>query len=351
MTVNWKEILADSTRYKKTDMAVLAPSGIPGAYDEKGVDCPFVFSHGDHFYMLHVGFDGTGYQTALAESRDLVNWKKTHLLFPREQLQGWDSRGIAGCWIIKEDSLEGLPRLKKIDSKYWMVYHAYPQTGYEAGPAEIGLAWTEDETLKVWHRKESPVLSWKNGAPWERGGLYKASIVEADGKFYLFYNAKNRDIWPWIEQIGVAVSDNLINWERPVNYPLVKITEGGWDSRFAADPFVVSCRDQWVMFYYGFDGIHAQEGIAFSKNLMDWKKHPEPILKKGKTGDIDETHAHKPSVIIHDNRLFHYYCAVRPSKEEDQARNEDPTGVAGSEYRCISLAVCSFGKDQPIRYN
>lgn len=25
--------------------------------------------------MMHVGFDGTGYQTALAESDDLLNWR------------------------------------------------------------------------------------------------------------------------------------------------------------------------------------------------------------------------------------------------------------------------------------
>jgi hypothetical protein len=43
---------------------VLVGSGAKGAFDSHAVDCPFVFRHNDHFYMMYVGFDGTGYQTA-----------------------------------------------------------------------------------------------------------------------------------------------------------------------------------------------------------------------------------------------------------------------------------------------
>ena len=50
----------------KLPQPVLEPSRRPGAYDSVSVDVPFVFSHNDRFYMLHVGFDGRGYQTALA---------------------------------------------------------------------------------------------------------------------------------------------------------------------------------------------------------------------------------------------------------------------------------------------
>lgn len=42
---------------------VMGPSGVPGAYDEMAVDCPFVFYHNNQYYMMHVGFDGKGYQT------------------------------------------------------------------------------------------------------------------------------------------------------------------------------------------------------------------------------------------------------------------------------------------------
>ena len=52
---------------------VLTGSGTPGASDEKAVDCPFVFRHDDAFHKTFIRFDGQGYQTGLARSRDLLN--------------------------------------------------------------------------------------------------------------------------------------------------------------------------------------------------------------------------------------------------------------------------------------
>lgn len=317
---------------------VTGPSGIPGAFDEKAVDSPFVFRHNGQYYMLYIGFDGKGYQTALAVSQDLLSWKEEALLFPREDGEGWDKGGVAGNWILRENELNGPAKLKKAGGKYWMVYHSYPGEGYETGPARIGLAYTEDETLHQWTRLAGPVLSWEDGAEWERGGLYKGCLVEYGGLYYLFYNAKNSENWIWKEQIGVAVSENLLNWKRLYTEPIIQNTPDAWDSFFCADPCVVRDGDIWLLFYYGYDGLHAQEGMAYSKDLLHWVKYPAPILLHGGKGEVDELHAHKPGVITKDGCLYHFYCAVRPGREGDRAYNMDPTGAAQKEYRCISVA-------------
>ena len=57
------------TPYKLNEL-VLSASGREGEYDRVSVDCPFVFRRGGLFYMTFVAFDGTGYQTGLASSRD-----------------------------------------------------------------------------------------------------------------------------------------------------------------------------------------------------------------------------------------------------------------------------------------
>lgn len=318
---------------------VLGPSGAPGAYDEKAVDSPFVFRHGGRYHMMHVGFDGIGYQTSIAHSDDLLHWEKDAPLFRREELSGWDAGGIAGVWILRENSLQGPPALKKWDGKYWMVYHSYPDAGYEAGPACIGLAYTQDETLRNWTRLEQPVLRWQDGAGWERGGLYKGCLVEHEGRLYLFYNAKDGDRWLWHEQIGLAVSDDMTHWTRLSDRPVV-VNGGGWDCAFCADPCVVQYGGEWLMFYYGYDGRHAQEGLARSTDLYRWEKLSAPILCNGEPGSIDELHAHKPSVFEEDGCLYHFYCAVRPSAPGDRAVNPDPTqsDLDTGEYRCITVA-------------
>lgn len=125
---------------------VLTGSGIAGAFDEMAVDIPFVFRHQNKFYMLYTGLDGKGYQSALAVSDDLLHWQhKGIILKRRENTDRWDRMGGAATWLVKEsDGIWDTPALKRINGKYWMVYHSYPKEGYEEGPAEIGFAWTQD---------------------------------------------------------------------------------------------------------------------------------------------------------------------------------------------------------------
>lgn len=314
---------------------VLTGSGIDGAFDSHAVDCPFVFSHNNKFYMMFVGFDGKGYQTGLAVSSDLIHWEKLGVILKREEHNGWDKTGAAGTWILKStNNLYDLPTIKKVDGKYWMVYHSYPEEGYEEGSAQIGLAWTTDENLLEWHRLPEPIYSWKDGDEWEKGGLYKACLIEHENIYYLFYNAKNLEKGPWLEQIGVAMSSDMIHWKRYEKNPIIRVSEKGkWDSRFCADPFVVRDNDKWLMFYYGYGQRHAQDGIAVSRDLINWVKYDEPILRSGSEGEIDEGHAHKPAIIYYNGILYHFYCATRKFREGDPARN------FWDEFRCITVAT------------
>lgn len=327
-------------KYKKP---VLTGSGNPGGFDKDAVDCPFVFQHRGLFYMMYVGFDGTGYQTALATSEDLLHWEHRAVILRRSEGSEWDAKNVAGTWILKEHRLDAPPTLKKWNGKYWLVYHAYPEFGYEEGSAKIGLAWTEDEELLEWHRFPEPILTPEEGAPWEQGGLYKECLIEHEGTFYLFYNAKNAKKGRWKEQIGIATSKDLLAWRRYEGNPVLRVSEDGWDCGFVADPCVLQDGDQWVMFYYGYNYKKAQDGIAFSSDLFHWTKHPEPILTVGEPGEIDSIFAHKPAVIAHEGVLYHFYTASR------EWREGDPTKNWGREFRSITVATSVDLSERPHR--
>ena len=317
----------------KFESPVLCGSGVKGNFDECAVDIPFVFWHQDCFHMLYTGFDGSGYQSALATSTDLLNWThKGVILKRRETSDRWDKVGGAATWIIKEsDSLWELPKLKKIKGKYWLVYHSYPSFGYEAGPAEISLAWCEDENLLEWNFLEEPVFSWREGKEWEIGGLYKACIIWDTDRWCMFYNAKDSKD-RWTEQTGVAVSEDLLHWERYDGNPVLKTDKSSWDERFVSDPYIVRDGDSWVNFYFGYGQGHAREGLALSKDLLHWEKVEEPILSNGQVGSIDSGHAHKASVVYYNETLYHFYCGTRPWQEGDKTN-------AHGEFRTICVAA------------
>jgi len=295
------------TPYKYPKL-ILGGSGVPGSFDEKAVDCPFVFSANGKFYLTYVGFDGTGYQTGICESTNLVDWTRKGMILARDPSDPITRFNIACASILRENELQSPARLVKVGGRYVAAWHAYPNAGYEEGAAVIGLAWSDD----LFHWERGPViLRAEDGADWERGGLYKPYLVKIGDTFHLYYNAKTTGR-PWKEQTGLAISKDLKRWTRHPASPLIRNgPEGAPDFRFASDPVVVSHCGQWGMFYFGLakDGF-ARDLFAFGDSPTRFTKADEVLIDVGAPGTIDEKFAHKPAVIFHDGALYHFYCAV-----------------------------------------
>src|ERR1035438_85000 len=218
------------TTYKYGKL-VLSAATEPGAFDCKTVDCPFVFRHGGRFYMTYVGWDGTGYQTGLASSVNLVDWHKEGCILKRDPASPITRYNIAMNWIVRENQLQAAGELRKVHGRFLGAFHAYPNAGLEQGPAVIGLCWSRD--LLHWELGDV-CLKPEDGADWEKGGLYKPCLLEYEGTYYLFYNAKTAGR-SWREQTGVATSKDLKTWTRyPGNPILPNGGAGSWDERFAS---------------------------------------------------------------------------------------------------------------------
>lgn len=325
-------ILKNIETPEKCKRLLIAPSFKIGEFDSHGVDCPFPFYHENRYWMTYVGFDGIGYQTGLACSDDLETWKKKGLLLGRGPKGSITEYNIAMTSILRENEIYSPGRLKKINGQFVGTYHAYPKPGYEAGPAEIGLCYSDD--LLQWDIKES-VLIPNPDCSWESGGLYKSWILEADGTFYLFYNAKNITTGDWLEQTGVATSTDLVSWERHGSNPILPVSSTeAFDDHFASDPCVLKHGENWVMFYFGLSyDSHARNSAAFSKDLFHWEKSNKILIDIGTKGEIDSKYAHKPGIIAKGDKLYHFYCAVSPVKKKKMGN------VTVTENRGISLAV------------
>ena len=307
----------------KIGSLVLAASNREGEYDRISVDCPFVFHRKGLFYMTFVAFDGTGYQTGLASSEDLVHWEKQGCILRRDPNSPVTRYNIALNWILRENGLYSPGELTPVDSRYVGVYHAYPNSGYEQGAAVIGLCRSSD--LLHWEL-EAPCLRAEDGAEWERGGLYKPCLMKNGSTYYLFYNAKNQTAARWHEQTGVATSTDLKTWQRYAGNPILRNgPSGSPDSRFASDPCVLRNGKLWALYYFGLDdrGI-ARDLVATSQDLFHPAKRSQVVIDVGPPGSVDSSYAHKPSLVAYKGDLYHFYCAV--------------SRVGGREVRGISVA-------------
>jgi predicted GH43/DUF377 family glycosyl hydrolase len=293
----------------KAGRLVVRASGKPGAFDSQSVDCPYVFHHAGLYYMAFVAFDGTGYQTGLASSTDLLDWRPEGMIAGRDPSNPVLRYNVALNWIVRENDVFSDGSLKRIRGRFLGVYHAYPSPGYEEGPAVIGLCWSKD--LRAW-KFDAPCLRPQDGGDWERGGLYKPCLLEHDGTFYLFYNAKTAAARGWREQTGLAVSTDLRTWTRNPGNPVIPNgPAGSADEIFASDPCVLRFGRQWALFYYSLDakGV-ARDVLALSTDLRQAVKCEGVLIDVGPAGSVDARYAHKPSVIARDGILYHFYCAV-----------------------------------------
>ncbi|MCW1987024.1 UNVERIFIED_ORG: putative GH43/DUF377 family glycosyl hydrolase [Sphingomonas sp. R1F5B] len=293
----------------KLGRLILGGSKVAGRFDEKAVDCPFVFRHEGRFYLTYVGFDGTGYQTGIAVSDDLVNWQRQGVILARDPSDPVTRFNVASASILRETEMHAPGELIRVNGEYVCAWHAYPSPGYEEGPAVIGLAFSRD--LRTW-RRGPPILRAQDGAAWERGGLYKPYLVKHGNQFLLYYNAKTAEK-DWHEQTGVAVSTDLKTWRRHPGNPILRNgAPPAPDSRFASDPVVMTHQGRWAMFYFGLSGTDykARDLLALGRDPFTFHKVDEVMIDVGKPGSVDDGYAHKPSVIFWKGDLYHFYTAV-----------------------------------------
>jgi len=305
------------------DPVVPEKPNVPGLEKFHNSDCPCVYQlpgQPDKWYMSFIAFNG-GYNSFVVESTDLIHWEKPRLAMGFGPKNEFDHGGcVIGAYLYDSYEVRSPRTLKKRDGKFWTLYGCYPhQGGYELRPGYEGVAQSDDGL--TWRRaKDKPILAVQDpdcGA-WENSCIYQPWLVEYEGKFYNFYNAAQGGR----EQTGLAFSRDLMNWKRHTENPVVRTRKGGFDDHFASDPKVFRDGDHWTMLYFGVGRGGAHVMVAFSRDLLHWTADPEPLYKAGGHPDgMDKQFAHKVSLVFNPkNETFYlYYCSC------------------GNKGRCIGL--------------
>jgi predicted GH43/DUF377 family glycosyl hydrolase len=290
--------------------------------DTKKIDCPSVFRKGNSWYMTYIQFDGRGYETFIAKSKDLLQWTTLGKLMSFSDTSDWDNNQKAGYIALQNTKWGGNYKLEKYQNKYWMSYIGGKDRGYESGPLAIGIANTSNDPTQAheWNRLSQPVLSSTDTDVrwWENRKLYKSTIIRDKNKslgseFIMYYNANgdssgNKPKWRWFERIGMAVSDDMINWKRYNADPVMEHGVG-----ITGDAVIQKINDVWVMFYFGaFWETRKNETFnrfACSYDLVNWTDWKGDDLIKS-SEPYDAKYAHKSFVVKWKGVVYHFYCAV-----------------------------------------
>lgn len=297
------------------------------------IDCPTVFREGNKWYMTYVVYngkgakDGRGYETWLAESEDLLEWKTLgRVLSYREHT--WDCNQRAGFPALIDMEWGGSYALQRYKGRAWMSYFGGEGRGYEAieKPLFIGMAWTkEDPTLPhEWNSSKKPLMTNhdKDTQWWESLTHYKNMVywdkAETLGApFVMYYNAGGVNPETGIkgERIGIALSKNMKKWKRYEGNPVFTHEAQG---TITGDAQIQKMGDVYVMFYFSAFNPNrpykAFNTFACSYDLVTWDDWQGDDLIYP-TKPYDEMFAHKSYVVKYNGVVYHFYCAVNNAEQ------------------------------------
>ncbi len=288
--------------------------------DSRKMDCPTIFREGKDWYMVYIIYDGRGYETWLAQSSDLLQWKSRGKIMSFTDTTTWDSNQKAGYISLQDMNWGGNYAWQQYNNRYWMSYFGGSTRGYEAGLLSIGIASTQKDpaTVHEWNRLPKPVLkSTDADARWsENATMYKSSVIWDKRKltghpFVMYYNAKGDSLNKarGAERINMAVSDDMTHWQRFGKGPVINHNVG-----ISGDAVIQNMGNLYVMFYFGAfwaerKGDGAFNRFACSYDLVNWTDWTGADLIRP-SEPYDETFAHKSCVIKYNGVVYHFYCAV-----------------------------------------
>ena len=300
------------------------------------IDCPMVYHEGNRWFMTYVvyngkdGTDGRGYETWLATSDDLLQWKTLGRLLCYAD-KGWDMNQRAGYPALIDWTWNGSYEMAKYKGRLWMSYFGGEGTGYEAihKPLNMGMAFTKGDITQAhpWETSPSPVLSIndKSAQWWEKLTHYKSTVYWDKNKtlgkpFVMFYNAGGINPANQLkaERIGIALSSNMTSWRR---LPLRTAKRKTGNPVFfheapgiiTGDAQIVKFPHYYVMFYFSAYNperkYNAYNTFAVSRDLVNWQDWEGADLVYP-SKPYDDMFAHKSYVLKHQGVVYHFYCAV-----------------------------------------
>jgi len=234
-----------------------------------------------------------GWAIGIAESRDLVNWKKIGAILPEQECE---KNGIVNGRIIL------------LDGKLHLFYNTYGNGAKDAichATSDDGIHFTRNPTNPIW----SPTGDWNNGR------AIDVDVVEWGDKLIMYY--ATRDPAGKIQMLHAIAAPrksqfNRADWKSLSDGPVVK-PELPWELTCIEAPSVIKRGDTLYLFYGGgYNNAPQQIGCAMSKDGIHFERLfiDKPLLPNGAPGEWNSSESGHPGMFEDDDgQLYMFYQA------------------------------------------
>jgi beta-fructofuranosidase len=216
--------------------------------------------------------------------------------------------------------------------------------------ASIGHAVSDD--LRAWEVLPDALHP---GAPgsWDDLATWTGSTIAHDGRWYMLYTGVNRSEGGLVQRIGLAVSDDLVHWEKHAANPVIEADPRWYELLDLTRWRDQSWRDPWLFRAPSDDRVHALitarspaaasdgagvVGHAQSVDLVEWEVGP-PLTAPGDFAQVEV-----PQLIQMDGR---FDILVSCFAEDHSHTRVAGLGAPGETGTYVYSADQAFGPFSP----
>jgi len=187
---------------------------------------------------------------------------------------------------------------------------------YAAGGTDtkgrISYAYSLNGTTWTKYNNATPVFDVGGTGNWDSHFLDTPDWLK-DGIGYKMYYFGDNDNNAVGGAIGLATSNDGVNWVRSSNQPiLLPGNPGEWDGLYIESPSVLYDGVSYFMWYSGIDtSYQVKIGVATSPDGINWTKYAgNPVIDGGSIYSWEGFSVATPTIIKRNNQFEMWYCGV-----------------------------------------
>lgn len=243
------------------------------------------------YYSLPASQPGanTGWNIGIASSDDLENWHKAGEILPEAD---FEANGLCAPGAIVLDG----------------ILHLFYQT-YGNGPRDaICHAWSMDGVTFT-RNPSNPIF--RPTGTWNAGRAIDADVIAHEGLLYLFFATRDPEMK--VQMLGVASAPlgsgfGRASWTQRCDGPILR-PELDWEGMCIEAPALCKHGDRFFMFYGGaYNNSPQQIGAAVSDDLIHWQRLSDrPFLPNGAPGSWNSSESGHPYLFTDEDGQTHLF--------------------------------------------
>lgn len=234
----------------------------------------------------------SGWNIGIAESKDLVTWKKVGEITPAPGAT-YEKKGLCAPGALVRDG------------KVHLFYQTYGNGRKDAichASSDDGIHFKRNPTNPIFHPTGS----------WNCGRAIDAEVCEFKGQYFLYFATRDPEFKKQL--VGVAVAPagtdfNREDWKQIVDASILFPTLP-WEKNCIEAPSIARQGNKLYMFYAGaYNNEPQQIGVAVSDDGLRWQRlSDQPFLPNGKTGEWNESESGHPHLFTDtDGRTYLFF--------------------------------------------